>query len=120
MIERYSRPQMKRVWSEESKFDKWLQVEIAVCEAWAELGTIPQEAIPKIRTARYSLERIGEILKVTHHDVTAFLKSVSDSLGEESRFIHLGLTSSDVIDTCLLYTSPSPRDRTRSRMPSSA
>jgi len=101
MIERYSRPQMKRVWSEESKFDKWLQVEIAVCEAWAELGTIPQEAIPKIRTARYSLERIGEILKVTHHDVTAFLKSVSDSLGEESRFIHLGLTSSDVIDTAL-------------------
>ncbi|MCK4331663.1 MAG: adenylosuccinate lyase, partial [Dehalococcoidia bacterium] len=101
MIERYSRPQMKRVWSEESKFDKWLQVEIAVCEAWAELGTIPQEAIPKIRTARYSLERIGEVLKVTHHDVTAFLKSVSDSLGEESRFIHLGLTSSDVIDTAL-------------------
>lgn len=101
MIERYSRPQMKRVWSEESKFDKWLQVEIAVCEAWAEVGAIPQEAIPKIRTARYSLERIGEVLKVTHHDVTAFLKSVSDSLGEESRFIHLGLTSSDVIDTAL-------------------
>jgi adenylosuccinate lyase len=101
MIERYSRPQMKRIWSEESKFDKWLQVEIAVCEAWAELGTIPQEAIPKIRTAHYSLERIAEILKVTHHDVTAFLKSVSESLGEESRFIHLGLTSSDVIDTAL-------------------
>jgi adenylosuccinate lyase len=101
MIERYSRPQMKRIWSEESKFDKWLQVEIAVCEAWAELGTIPQEAIAKIRTAHYSLERIAEILKVTHHDVTAFLKSVSESLGEESRFIHLGLTSSDVIDTAL-------------------
>ena len=101
MIERYSRPQMKRIWSEESKFDKWLQVEIAVCEAWAELGTIPREAIPKIRTARYSLERIAEVLKVTHHDVTAFLKSVSESLGEESRFIHLGLTSSDVIDTAL-------------------
>ena len=101
MIERYSRPQMKRIWSEESKFDKWLQVEIAACEAWADLGTIPQEVIPKIRTARYSLERISEILKMTHHDVTAFLKSVSESLGEESRFIHLGLTSSDVIDTAL-------------------
>ncbi len=101
MIERYSRPQMKRIWSEKSKFDKWLQVEIAVCEAWAELGTIPQEAIPKIRKARYSLKRIDEVLKVTHHDMTAFLQSISESLGEESRFIHLGLTSSDIWDTAL-------------------
>ncbi len=101
MIERYSRPEMKKVWSEENKFDKWLQVEIAVCEAWAEIGIIPKEAIPKIRTATYKLERIGEILKVTHHDVTAFLQAVSESLGEESRFIHLGLTSSDIIDTAL-------------------
>lgn len=101
MIERYSRPEMKRVWSEENKFDKWLQVEIAACEAWAEIGVIPKEAIPKIRTATYKLERISEILKVTHHDVTAFLKAVSESLGEESRFIHLGLTSSDIMDTAL-------------------
>jgi adenylosuccinate lyase len=101
MIERYSRPQMKKVWSEESKFDKWLQVEIAVCEAWAEIGTIPKEAIPKIKKARFSLERIAEILKLTHHDVTAFLQAVSESLGKESRFIHLGLTSSDVMDTAL-------------------
>ncbi|MFC2050145.1 adenylosuccinate lyase [Chloroflexota bacterium] len=101
MIERYSRPQMKKIWSEESKFDKWLQVEIAACEAWAEMGTIPKEAIPKIKRARFNLERIAEILKVTHHDVTAFLQAVSESLGEESRFIHLGLTSSDVIDTAL-------------------
>lgn len=101
MIERYSRPQMKRVWSEENKFDKWLQVEIAVCEAWAEIGVIPREAIPKIRKATYKLERISEILKVTHHDVTAFLQAVSESLGEESRFIHLGLTSSDIMDTAL-------------------
>jgi adenylosuccinate lyase len=101
MIERYSRPQMKKVWSEESKFDKWLQVEIAVCEAWAELGAIPKEAIPKINMANYNLERIAEILKVTHHDMTAFLQAVSESLGEESRFIHLGLTSSDVMDTAL-------------------
>jgi adenylosuccinate lyase len=101
MIERYSRPQMKKIWSEESKFNKWLQVEIAACEAWAEIGTIPQKAIPKIKRARFSLERIAEILKLTHHDVTAFLQAVSESLGEESRFIHLGLTSSDVIDTAL-------------------
>ena len=101
MIERYSRPKMKKVWSEESKFDKWLQVEIAVCEAWAELGTIPEDAIPKIKKARFDLKRIDEILKETHHDMTAFLGSVAESLGEESRFVHLGLTSSDIIDTAL-------------------
>ena len=101
MIERYSRPQMKKVWADESKFDKWLHVEIAVCEAWAELGAIPKEAIPGIREARYDLGRIDEILKVTHHDMTAFLRSVAESLGDESRFIHLGLTSSDIIDTAL-------------------
>ena len=101
MIERYSRPQMKRIWSEENKFDQWLKVEIAVCEAWAELGEVPKEDMPKIRKASYSLDRIAEILKVTHHDMTAFLNSVAESLGEESRFIHLGLTSSDIIDTAL-------------------
>ena len=101
MIERYSRPQMKKIWSEESKFDQWLKVEIAVCEAWAELGKIPKEAIPKIKNAKYNLERIAEFLKVTHHDMTAFLNSVAESLGEESRFIHLGLTSSDIMDTAL-------------------
>jgi adenylosuccinate lyase len=101
MIERYSRPRMKRVWSEENKFDQWLKVEIAVCEAWAELGEIPQEAISGIRKANYNLERIGAFLEVTRHDMTAFLNSVAESLGEESRFIHLGLTSSDVWDTAL-------------------
>jgi len=101
MIERYSRPQMKRVWSDENKFDKWLKVEIAVCEAWAELGVIPREAMPKIKLARVSLKRMEEILKETHHDVTAFLGAVAESVGEESRFIHLGLTSSDVMDTAL-------------------
>ena len=101
MIERYSRPQMKRVWSDESKFAKWLEVEIAVCEAWAELDTIPREAVPKIKLARLNLKRMGEILKETRHDMTAFLGSVAESLGDESRFIHLGLTSSDVIDTAL-------------------
>jgi len=101
MIERYSRPEMKKIWSDKSKFDKWLEVEIAVCEAWAELGEIPREAITKIRKATYNLERIAEFLRVTHHDMTAFLSSVAESLGEESRFIHLGLTSSDVMDTAL-------------------
>lgn len=101
MIERYSRPRMKKIWSDENKFDLWLRVEIAVCEAWLALGEIPKEAITKIRKATYDPDRIAEFLKVTHHDMTAFLKSVAESLGEESRFIHLGLTSSDVMDTAL-------------------
>jgi len=101
MIERYSRPQMKRIWSEENKFSKWLLVEIAVCEAWAELGFVPREAVTKIKKASVDLERMAEILKVTHHDVTAFLQTISENLGEESRFIHLGMTSSDVMDTAL-------------------
>ncbi|HJM36329.1 MAG: adenylosuccinate lyase [Dehalococcoidales bacterium] len=101
MIKRYSRPQMRRVWSDENKFRKWLEVEIAVCEAWAELGVIPKKALPKLKLARLNLKRMEEILKETHHDVTAFLNSISESLGEESRFIHLGLTSSDVMDTAL-------------------
>jgi adenylosuccinate lyase len=99
MIERYSRPEMKRVWSEDNKYAKWLDVEIAVCDAWAERGVIPRNAIPKIKLAKCNLKRMSEILQETRHDMTAFLGSVSESLGEESRFIHLGLTSSDVMDT---------------------
>lgn len=101
MIERYSRPAMKRIWSEENKFDKWLKVELAVCEAWTELGVIPEQDMAGIRSARFDQERFDETLKVTHHDMTAFLDSVARSLGEESRFVHLGLTSSDVMDTAL-------------------
>jgi adenylosuccinate lyase len=101
MIERYSRPQMKQIWSEENKFDLWLKVEVAACEAWAELGEIPRKDIAKIRKARYDPDHIARFLKVTHHDMTAFLNSVAESLGAESRFIHLGLTSSDVMDTAL-------------------
>jgi len=101
MIERYSRPDMKRVWSEENKFNKWLEVEIAVCEAWAEEGVIPRKDMAKIKLAKCDLKRMEEILKETHHDMTAFVGSVSESLGEESRFIHLGMTSSDVMDTAL-------------------
>jgi len=102
MIERYSRPLMKKVWSDENKFTRWLEVEIAVCEAWAELGVIPEKDLAKIKTtAQINLPRMEEILQETHHDVTAFLGSVSEGLGEEARFLHLGLTSSDVIDTAL-------------------
>ncbi len=101
MIERYTRPQMKRIWSDENKFAKWLDVEIAVCDAWAELGKIPRKSVPKIKMARCDFKRMREILKETHHDMTAFLGSISESLGKESRFIHLGLTSNDVIDTAL-------------------
>src|SRR3972149_8480080 len=101
MIERYTRPQMKRIWSDENKFAKWLDVEIAVCDAWAELGKIPRKSVSKIKMARCNFKLMSEILKETHHDMTAFLGSISDSLGEESRFIHLGLTSSDVMDTAL-------------------
>jgi len=101
MIERYSRPQMKKVWSDKSKFDKWLDVEIAVCEAWSELGVIPRSEVPKIKMARVNIERMEEILKETHHDMTAFLGAVAVSLGPESRYIPLGMTSSDVMDTAL-------------------
>jgi len=92
---------MKRVWSDENKFNKWLEVEIAACDAWAELGIIPREAMPKIKLARCNIKRMEELLRETHHDMTAFLSSVAESLGEESRFIHLGLTSSDIMDTAL-------------------
>ena len=90
---------MKKVWSDEGKFNKWLKVELAVCEAWAELGAIPREDLARLKDARFDLRRYEEILKVTHHDVTAFVNTVAESLGPESRFIHLGLTSSDIMDT---------------------
>lgn len=101
MIKRYSRPAMDKIWSEENKFAKWLEVEIAACEAWSKLGVIPKEDLSKIKLARFNLDRMNEILAITHHDMTAFLGSVSESLGKESRFIHLGMTSSDVMDTAL-------------------
>ncbi|MCL4532471.1 MAG: adenylosuccinate lyase [Actinobacteria bacterium] len=101
MIPKYSLPEMSKVWSEENKMDKWLAVEIAVCEGWAELGVVPADALESIRKARYDLKRIDEIMAVSHHDVISFLRSVAESLGPESRFVHLGLTSSDVIDTAL-------------------
>src|SRR5688572_19318313 len=100
VIPRYSRPEMAAVWSDQAKFEHWLEVEVAACEAWAELGQIPAEAAAKIRReARFDLAKIDEYQRITHHDVTAFLRSVGDSLGEEARYVHFGLTSSDVWDT---------------------
>ena len=101
MIDRYSRPRMKKVWSDENKYGKWLQVELAVCEAWAEEGVVPSEDMEKLRGARYDHQRMEEIFQRTRHDVTAFLSSVTERLGQEGRWLHLGLTSSDVIDTAL-------------------
>ena len=100
MIERYSRPEMARIWEAENRFQKWLDIEIYACEAHAELGNIPAEAVERIRSkARFDVPRIDEIEKVVKHDVIAFLTSVSDYIGDDSRFVHLGLTSSDVLDT---------------------
>ncbi len=102
MIERYTRPQMGSIWTLENKFRKWLEIEILACEAWAELGVIPREAAGLIREkASFTVDRILEIEKVTRHDVVAFTRSVAESLGEESKFVHYGLTSSDVVDTAM-------------------
>lgn len=100
MIPRYTLPAMGALWSEESKFQKWLDVEIAVCEVHAERGTIPREAVDDIkRKASFTVERINEIEKTTDHDVIAFTTALAESIGEASRFVHYGLTSSDVVDT---------------------
>ncbi len=101
MIERYTLPEMAAIWSDTHKTDTWLQVELLVCEGWAREGVIPVEAIEKIRRARYNAERMHEIEQETHHDVISFLRSIQEQLGPEGRFIHLGLTSSDVLDTGL-------------------
>ena len=99
MIERYSRPEMAAVWSEKSKYDKWMLVELAVSEAWTEDGVVPPEDMEKLRSATYDMERLDEILKVTRHDMTAFLQSITEKIGPEGRWLHLGLTTSDVWDT---------------------
>ena len=101
MIERYSRPRMKAVWSDENKYGKWMQVELAVCEAWTEAGVIPLEDMEALRGARYNHSRMEEIFERTRHDVTAFLQSVTEGLGDEGRWLHLGMTSSDMLDTAL-------------------
>src|SRR4051812_896422 len=100
MIERYTLPEMGAVWSQENKFRKWLDVEIAVCEVHAEDGTIPVEALAEIKAkAAFTVERINEIEKTTDHDVIAFTTNLAENIGPASRFVHYGLTSSDVVDT---------------------
>jgi adenylosuccinate lyase len=100
MISRYTLPEMGAVWSAENKFQKWLEVELAVCEVHAEMGTIPHEALSQIKArAKFSVERINEIEKTTDHDVIAFTTNLAESIGDAARFVHYGLTSSDVVDT---------------------
>ncbi len=102
MIDRYSLPAMKSIWQEENKYKNWLKIELLVCEALFELGKIDRKAIENIRKkARYSVDRIQEIEKVTRHDILAFTTAVGENLGEYSRYFHQGLTSSDVLDTSL-------------------
>jgi adenylosuccinate lyase len=102
MIDRYSRPEMKAVWSEENKYRKWLDVELAVCQAWAELGQIPKAALKTIEEkAAFDTARIEEVELTVKHDVIAFLTCLAEHVGVESRYIHLGLTSYDVVDTAL-------------------
>ena len=101
MIDRYSRPAMKRVWSDENKAELWLKVELAVCEAWTQEGVIPQEDMERLRGAKYDHARMMEILEVVRHETNAFLSSVTEGLGPEGRWLHLGLTSSDKLDTAL-------------------
>jgi adenylosuccinate lyase len=100
MIDRYTLPEMGALWSEQNKFQKWLDVEIAVCEVHVENGIIPRDALEQIKSrAKFSVERINEIEKTTNHDVIAFTTNLAESIGEASRFVHYGLTSSDVVDT---------------------
>ena len=101
MIDRYSRPAMKRVWSDENKVELWLKVELAVCEAWTQEGVIPQEDMERLRGAKYDHARMMEIQAVVRHETNAFLSSVTEGLGPEGRWLHLGLTSSDKLDTAL-------------------
>jgi adenylosuccinate lyase len=100
MIERYTRPVMGRIWSEENKLAKWLEVELLACEALAKRGEVPQDAVARLRQhARVNVARMQEIEAEVKHDIIAFVTSVAESVGEEGRYLHLGLTSSDVIDT---------------------
>ncbi|MDO6448922.1 adenylosuccinate lyase [Oceanobacillus profundus] len=104
MIERYTREEMGNIWTEENKFKAWLEVEILACEAWSELGVIPADDVKKIRAhASFDINRIYEIEQETRHDVVAFTRGVSETLGEERKWVHYGLTSTDVVDTALSY-----------------
>jgi adenylosuccinate lyase len=103
MIERYSRKVMRDIWTEENKFNAYLKVEISNAKAWSELGVVPKEDLPKLDLATFTVDRIKEIEAVTKHDVVAFTRAVGESLGEEKKWIHYGLTSTDVVDTANGY-----------------
>ena len=104
MIDRYTREEMGAIWTEENKYNAWLEVEILACEAWAELGVIPRADVEEMRKkAAFTVERIYEIEQETRHDVVAFTRTVSESLGPERKWVHYGLTSTDVVDTALSY-----------------
>lgn len=104
MLDRYSRKEMRDIWSEESKFNAWLKVEILACEAWSTLGEIPKEDVEKLwKNASFDIDRIYEIEQDTRHDVVAFTRAVSETLGEEKKWVHYGLTSTDVVDTAYGY-----------------
>lgn len=104
MIERYTRPEMGAIWTEQNRYQAWLEVEILACEAWAELGEIPKEDVKRIReNASFNIDRILQIEQETRHDVVAFTRAVSETLGEERKWVHYGLTSTDVVDTALSY-----------------
>lgn len=99
MLERYTRPEMGKVWTDENRYKAWLKVEIAATNAWAELGEVPAEDAKKIaENASFTAERVAELEAITHHDVVAFTRTVSESLGEEKKWVHFGLTSTDVVD----------------------
>ncbi|HEX6509090.1 MAG TPA: adenylosuccinate lyase [Chloroflexota bacterium] len=101
MIEKYTRPEMGRIWSTENKYENWLRVEVAVAEVWADEGRVPREALENIRRATFDLRRIAKIEEETQHDVIAFLRNLEERVGADARWIHLGLTSSDIVDTGL-------------------
>lgn len=104
MLERYTRPEMGKIWSDENKYAAWLKVEIAATNAWSEVGEVPREDAAKIaQNASFTAERVAELEQVTHHDVVAFTRTVSESLGPEKKWVHFGLTSTDVVDTAQGY-----------------
>ncbi|MEF2290679.1 MULTISPECIES: adenylosuccinate lyase [Virgibacillus] len=104
MIERYTREEMGAIWTEENKFKAWLEVELLACEAWSELGVIPKQDVQQLRAkASFDMDRIYDIEQETRHDVVAFTRAVSETLGTEKKWVHYGLTSTDVVDTALSY-----------------
>ncbi|MDK7115404.1 adenylosuccinate lyase [Staphylococcus pettenkoferi] len=111
MIERYSREEMSRIWTDQNRYEAWLEVEILACEAWSKLGYIPKEDVEKIRqNAKVDVDRAKEIEEQTRHDVVAFTRQVSKTLGEERKWVHYGLTSTDVVDTALSYVVKQAND----------